>query len=250
MQVSHISEPSPGGINDDYVVASERFVIVLDGATANGLDTGCIHDVPWVVSRLAAQLSARLITDDGAPLSEILADGIAAVCDLHADMCDLSNPNSPSTTVALIRSRGGLVDYLVLCDSPIVIETTSGDVHPINDDATAHLPGYTREILQEVRNQPGGFWVASTKPEAAKHAVTGSFPTPDVHRVALMTDGLSRLVERYEWGWSQLLDELETAGPSAVVTAVREAEQQTPAGKFRGKAHDDATVAYCTHFGA
>ncbi|MFJ8745068.1 protein phosphatase 2C domain-containing protein [Embleya sp. NPDC127516] len=250
MQVSHISEPSPGGINDDSVVASERFVIVLDGATANGLDTGCVHDVPWVVSRLAAQLSARLITDDGAPLAEILADGIAAVCDLHADTCDLTNPNSPSTTVALLRNRGGLVDYLVLCDSPIVIETTSGDIRPINDDATAHLPGYTREILQEVRNQPGGFWVASTKPEAAKYAITGSVLAADVRRVAVMTDGMSRLVERYEWEWSQLLDVLEAAGPSAAVNAVRDAERMTQPGKFRGKPHDDATIAYCTHFGA
>ncbi|MFI1382899.1 protein phosphatase 2C domain-containing protein [Embleya sp. NPDC020886] len=250
MQVSHISEPSPGGINDDYVVASERFVIVLDGATANGLDTGCIHDVPWVVSRLAAQLSARLITDDGAPLSEILVDGIAAVCELHAGTCDLTNPNSPSTTVALLRNRGGLVEYLVLCDSPIVIETTFGDIQLINDDATAHLPGYTREILQEVRNQPGGFWVASTKPEAAKHAVIGSIPTAHVNRVAVMTDGMSRLVERYEWRWGRVLDELESTGPAALVAAVREAERRTPAGKFRGKPHDDATIAYCTHFEA
>ncbi|GCD97127.1 protein phosphatase 2C domain-containing protein [Embleya hyalina] len=249
MQVSHISEPSPGGINDDYIVASERFVIVLDGATANGLDTGCIHDVPWVVSRLAAQLSARLITDDGAPLSEILADGIAAVCDLHAGTCDLTNPNSPSTTVALLRNQGGLVEYLVLCDSPIVIETTSGDIQLINDDATAHLPGYTREVLQEVRNQPGGFWVASTKPEAAKHAVIGSIPASDVRRAAVMTDGVSRLFERYDWELSRLLDSLVSTGPAALVEAVRDAERQTPPGKFRGKAHDDATVALCAHFG-
>lgn len=250
MQVSHISEPSPGAVNDDYVVASERFVIVLDGATANGLSTGCIHDVPWVVSRLAAQLSLRLIAGGHLSLAEILAESITAVCDQHADTCDLTNPNSPSTTVALLRLQGALVDYLVLCDSPILIETTDGKVQLANDDATAHLPGYTREILQEVRNQPGGFWVASTRPEAAKHAVTGTLPASDVRRVAVMTDGISRLFERYEWPLSRVLDELEANGPSSLVDAVRQAEVETPAGRFRGKQHDDVTVALCTRFGA
>ncbi|WP_406286612.1 protein phosphatase 2C domain-containing protein [Embleya sp. NBC_00896] len=249
MQVSHISEAQPGDINDDCVVAGEHFVIVLDGATANGLPTGCVHDVPWVVSRLAARLAARLIADDGAPLTDILADGIAGLRELHAETCDLTHPNSPSTTVALLRVRAETLDYLVLCDSPVVIETTGGEVHVINDDALANLPGYTPEIIRDMRNQPGGFWVASTDPEAAKHALTGSLPVDDVHRAAVMTDGMSRLVDRYDWQWRGLLDHVEKRGPVAAVQAVRAAELQTPAGTYRGKRHDDATIALCTQFG-
>ena len=41
---------------------------------------------------------------------------------------------------------------------------------PLSDDRIAHLPGgrpYTIELVRSLRNQPGGFWVASTDPEAA-----------------------------------------------------------------------------------
>ncbi|WP_202513221.1 protein phosphatase 2C domain-containing protein [Streptomyces sp. SID3343] len=229
-------------------MASERFVLVLDGATANGLATGCVHDVPWVVSRLAAQISGRLIADGEAPLADVLAEGIGAVCGLHADTCDLGNPDSPSSTVAMVRHRGAVVDYLVLCDSPIVIEATAGDVRLVRDDAMERLPGQSPEILRDVRNRPGGFWVASTEPEAAKHAVVGSIPAADVRRVAVMTDGVSRLFEWYGWSLGRLLGELADAGPAALVASVREAERRAPVGRFPGKRHDDATVALCTHF--
>ncbi|WP_035847210.1 hypothetical protein [Kitasatospora azatica] len=37
---------------------------------------------------------------------------------------------------------------------------------------------------------------------------------------------------------------LENQGPGAVVEAVREAELADPVGRFPGKRHDDATVAF------
>lgn len=247
MQVTYISTPTPGGVNDDFVIAGERFVAVLDGATQLSA-SGCIHDVPWLVARLGTQLATGLVLEPDASLASILAGAIERVCATHADTCDLSNPDSPSSTVALLRHTGDLVDYLILCDSPMTIETTDGKVQAITDDATSYLPGYKPADLRLTRNQPGGFWVASTKPEAAEHAVVGSLAAADVRRIALMTDGMSRLVERYEWSWSRLMDVAENEGPSAAVRAVREAEHATEPGTFRGKQYDDATIALCREF--
>ncbi|MCF2526618.1 protein phosphatase 2C domain-containing protein [Yinghuangia soli] len=247
MQVTYTSVPTPGGINDDFVIAGERFVVVLDGATQLS-ESGCVHGVPWLVKHLGTQLATALVTEPDTSLTSTLAGAIERVCALHADTCDLSNSSSPSSTVALLRHQGDRVDYLVLCDSPLVIETTDGKVHAYSDDATKHLPGYTQDDLRKTRNQPGGFWVASTKPEAAEHAVIGSFPATDVRRAALMTDGMSRLVERYEWSWSQLMDVAETEGPAVAIRAVREAEHATTPGTFRGKQYDDATIALCREF--
>ncbi|UGQ10024.1 protein phosphatase 2C domain-containing protein [Yinghuangia sp. ASG 101] len=247
MQVTYISEPTPGGVNDDFVIAGERFVVVLDGATQLS-ESGCIHNVPWLVKRLGTQLATALVTEPDASLTSILAGAIERVCAMHAGTCDLSNPSSPSSTVALLRHGADTVDYLILCDSPVAIETTDGKVQAITDDATAYLPGYTQDDLRRTRNQPGGFWVASTKPEAAEHAVVGSLNASEVHRVALMTDGMSRLVERYEWSWSRLMDVAESEGPAAAVRAVREAEHATAPGTFRGKQYDDATIAVCREF--
>ncbi|MDI2126939.1 protein phosphatase 2C domain-containing protein [Yinghuangia seranimata] len=249
MQVTYISDPTPGGVNDDFVIAGERFVVVLDGATQLSA-SGCIHGVPWLVARLGTQLATSLATEPDTSLTAILGGAIDRVCAMHADTCDLSNPDSPSSTVALLRHSGETVDYLILCDSPMAIETTDGKVQAVTDDATSYLPGYKPDDLRLTRNQPGGFWVASTKPEAAEHAVIGSVPAAEVRRVALMTDGMSRLVERYGWSWSRLMDVVENDGAAAAVRAVRDAERDTTPGTFRGKQYDDATIVLCREFGS
>jgi hypothetical protein len=47
--------------NEDYAAAGPDWAIVLDGATHfDGVDTGCIHDVPWLVRRLAAALAGLI----------------------------------------------------------------------------------------------------------------------------------------------------------------------------------------------
>lgn len=244
MQVTYVSEGAPGGVNEDFVIAGERFVVVLDGATQRD-ESGCVHDVPWLVSRLGTELGVGMATGADVSLVAVLAGAIERVCAMHVETCDLSHPSSPSSTVALLRRRGDTLDYLVPCDSVVVVETKDGEVRAITDDATSQLPGYGPEDVRRVRNQPGGFWVASTKPEAAEQAIVGSVPVAEVRRVALMTDGVSRLVERYGWSWAKLMDLVEGEGAAAAVRAVRDAELATAPGAYRGKSHDDATIAVC-----
>jgi len=244
VQLSYTCQPSPDATaNEDFILASERFVIVLDGATASGLPNGCVHDVAWLASRLGGQLAAVLIEQPGLPLREVLRQGIIGTRSLHPQ-CDLANPNSPSSTVAMVREHAGVLECLALADSPVVVETHSGELIEVNDDRTSHLPAYDRDSLMRLRNTDEGFWVASTKPEAADRAVSASVPAADVRRFALVTDGVSRLVERYGWSWLQILDTLEKQGPESAVQAVRDAEFATAPGTFRGKAHDDVTAVF------
>jgi hypothetical protein len=121
-----------------------------------------------------------------------------------------------------------------------------GNIHAIVDDRTAHLPSYTTEAVRAARNNPDGFWVASTRPEAAYQAVTGSIPADQVRRAGLFSDGAARLVERYgQMGWQELLELLDSHGPQAVIERTRAAERvETDAERAgrRGKRHDDATA--------
>jgi Protein phosphatase 2C len=124
--------------NEDYAVAGPDWALVLDGATHfEGVDTGCIHDVPWLVGNLAAALVGQLILGP-ANLPETLASAIEATCSAHAGTCDLANPDSPSSTVALVRSVGTAIEYLVLGDSPVVLRTGDG-ITPVVDDRVDHL---------------------------------------------------------------------------------------------------------------
>ncbi|MFC1417277.1 protein phosphatase 2C domain-containing protein [Streptacidiphilus cavernicola] len=244
MQVSYVCRAGPDtAVNEDFVLASERFVVVLDGATASGLPTGCVHDVAWLVGRLGGQLAALLIERPELALPETLRQGIVNTRALHGG-CDLTNPDSPSSTVALVREREGVLDCLVLADSPVVLETTAGEIVEVSDDRVARLPACDRVALSRLRNSDQGFWVAGSRPEAADRAVVLSLPAAEVRRFAVVTDGVSRLVERYGWSWLRLLDALEQEGPDSVVRAVRAAEHATAPGAYRGKRHDDVTAVF------
>jgi hypothetical protein len=245
--VTYATEPTPGRPNEDYVLAGPTWVAVLDGATAPpGVDSGCSHDVRWLVRHLGTALAAGLSGSRDA-LDAILAEAIKTVCADHGDTCDLTNPDSPSSTVAVVRERAGELDYLVLADSPIILDTLQG-LRTILDDRIAHLPDYTLEGVRSRRNRPGGFWVASTNPEAGFHAARGSVALGDVRRAALLTDGAARFVERFRLGdWQALLDLLERQGPDELIQRVRKAEEAEPESERKGerrKRQDDATAAF------
>lgn len=242
-RLTYATQAAPGAANEDYALAGPDWAVVLDGATApSGVDNGCTHDVRWLIHSLAGALGARLATT-GDPLTDIVAAAVKQVCAAHADTCDLANPDSPSSTVAMARWGRGRLECLVLADSPIVVRHRDGSVHVVEDDRLLHLPGgppYTLELVRAQRNRPGGFWVASTSQAAAYEAVTATFPDDTVDTVALLTDGVTRLVDRFGHTWPGLLHLLRARGPDHVIGLVRDAERAAPPS--RGKRHDDATA--------
>ena len=245
MLISQATQAAPGvERNEDSVVTGPDFAVVLDGATtAAGVDTGCVHDVPWLVGRLGAEL-ARLLLTESFDLADTLCLAIQGVMAQHEDTCDLTNPDSPSSTVAIVRDRGQAVDYLALSDSPIVLRKLDGTIEVVHDNRNDYLPGYTVEIVRQQRNAPGGFWVASNKPEAGKEALTGSVARASLDWAGLFTDGASRLAERHGLRWAGLIRLLADEGPGAVIDRVRR-EDERAAGHNPGKVHDDATAVLC-----
>jgi hypothetical protein len=248
MRITYATRPAPGAVNEDYVAAGPDWAVVLDGATAPpGVDSGCVHDVAWLVHRLAAALCVRLADEGGGSLPDVLAGAIKHVCAAHADTCDLANPDSPSSTVALTRWGRGRFECLVLADSPIALRLRDGSIRVVADDRLARLPGgppYTLELVRARRNRPGGFWVASTSRAAAYEAVTATFPEDDVDAVAMPTDGVTRLIDDHGHTWAGLLDMLRSAGPDGAIGRVREAERRVTVPY--GKRHDDATALLIT----
>jgi hypothetical protein len=246
MQITYATRAAPGTANEDHVVAGPDWAVVLDGATVPaGVDSGCVHGVKWLVHRLAAALAEGMTAAGNGSLADVLAGAVERVCVQHAGTCDLANPDSPSSTVAMARHRAGRLECLVLADSPILVRRRDGSTVVVEDDRLLHLPGgrpYSLGLVRAQRNRPGGFWVASTSTAAAYEAVTASFPTVEVESVALVTDGVTRLVDHFGHDWPALLDLLRTAGPARTIGHVRDAERDPRAGK----PHDDATAVLIT----
>jgi hypothetical protein len=247
MDFTAASEPTPGKPNEDCFLVGNNWAAVLDGATApQGVDSGCIHDVCWLVQQLAGNLARLMFTSPNRPLADLAADAIAATCAAHASTCDLDNPDSPSSTMTVVRVSHSRVEYLALADSPLVVDT-GGKVTVITDDRTAHLRDYSIAGVSAARNTPDGFYVASTMPDAAYHAVTGTLELDPIRRMALLTDGASRLADYFQrMTWAELLDLLTQQGPRELLRRTREMEQ-SPGGPNDGrrrKTHDDATAVF------
>jgi hypothetical protein len=217
---------------------------------------------------LGTQLVGAATTAREEPLQDLVASAITRVADSHAHTCDLDHPGTPSSSLAILREQDQRVEYLLLFDSVIVLDGTSGltvvsdrrvdavaqeehlatRTHPIGSPAHQDRVQALIEAQRPHRNQPGGYWVAAAKPTAAYQAVTGSWPNDQVSCAALLSDGVSCLVELYAVvDWTELLGILHQHGPTHVISRVREAEDADPTGARwpRYKRSDDATVAFC-----
>ena len=256
MQITTHTSPATVRPNEDFVAAGPDWVMVLDGATPRpGVDSGCVHGPTWLVHQLAAAMARYLTIMTKPVLADVLASAIDYTRINHEVYgCDLANPDSPSSTVAMLRANrlDDTVDYLVLGDSPILLDL-DGALVRVEDLRSAQLPSYTAEAVRAARNQEGGFWVAAAVPAAAQYAVTGTVRAGDLQRAALLTDGMTRYVDRLRLGtWSDLLNDLaDGAGMADVVHRIRAAETRLlpelstePSGRIV-KRHDDATAALC-----
>lgn len=271
MRVSIATEPAPGqSENEDFAGAVARAAVLLDGAgSPGGEDGGCVHGVAWYTRRLGTSLLNALAQEADGTLADTLSSAIAEVAASHRATCDLGHPATPSATVVILRERGSDLDYLVLSDSTLVLDGPRTEPTIVTDRRLAEVGRRYRAqmdalvggssqhakaradyvaALQVHRNREGGFFVAAADPDAARHAMTGSAPSSGVRAALLLSDGASRLNDRFELRtWEETLELVRSDGPSALISAVRDAERADPQGRRwpRGKIFDDATVVLC-----
>jgi hypothetical protein len=258
MEIRLLSEAAPGRpMNEDHAFVYGDLVGVLDGVTEDPtIDSGCRHGPAWYVRRLAAHIGRAQAVAPEATLAQLLARAIDAVRGDHGGDCDLECPSTPASTVCMVRANTESLEYLVLGDSPLVLDC--GEVNVIGDERFARTIARIREAalapqgtLNKYRytNRPGGYWIAATDPQAALEAIAGTVPLGGpsrVRRAALLTDGASRAVEQFGlMDWVALLDVLTVQGPAELIRQVREAERADHHERPGHKRHDDATAAIC-----
>jgi hypothetical protein len=256
-----------GRPNEDFVGAVPGAVVLLDGAGIPGTESICSHGVAWYTHRLGGALLGRLSPRGGQRLPAILGAAIEEISDDHRATCDIANPSSPQATVVIVRAYQGRLDYLLLADSFLVLDSSEVGAHVITDvrevssrrvckapleGVARGTPEYDRiwdscvEALRARRNQPGGYWVAKDDPNAADEAVTGSRPLDYLKSVALLSNGASRIVSPYGLtNWPGLMELLGACGPAEILRRVRQAEASSAADPDV-ISPDDATVAHCT----
>lgn len=259
----HTATLAGGTTNADRVFVTEHAVIVLDGASAFApvdVDPGDYASV------LGEAIADQLDTDPDQGLPQVVAAAIAhASTALH-----LGTGPSPSSTVAILRTRADAADLYVLGDSPIHYGLGAA-ANVLTDDrlAALRLPewtkyrgelasgaGYTDEhraalaALQYAqrthRNLPGGYWIAETDPGAAHHALTATVPAARIAWAVLATDGAANVIDyRGQPTWHEIAEH-NSDQLRALLERAHEWEAATdPDGQLlpRAKRHDDKTIA-------
>ncbi|MFI9768808.1 protein phosphatase 2C domain-containing protein [Streptomyces sp. NPDC052415] len=258
MRTELVSEPGDAARpNEDFasvgLPASGQggAVVVLDGVTPPRGATGCLHSVPWFTARLGGALTELTVSLPDVPLTEALSLALARTAEAHRGTCDLSHPRTPQATVVMARWSPETVEYLILSDSALLVESPDGILTPYLDDRLSLLPRSalaTDEMIDAgLRNKEGGFFTAAADPSVASRAVTGSLPRAEVRALAALTDGATRWVDTFAAGeWSDLFDVVRKEGAQSLVDQVRALELADADRAFlrRGKTHDDATVVF------
>ena len=225
MQVTLATDPgTPGWPNEDFAAVAPGAAVLLDGATTfpRGTDTGCVHGVAWYARTLGTTFLALLTADPAVPLAAAIGDVRAR----HERTCDLANPSTPAATVTAVRAAGDGIDYLALSDSSIAADP-AGDGPPV--------------MITD------GHPVASAAPDAARLARTGTLARAGLRGIALLSDGATRISDRYGvLSWSATVGVVRDQGPAELIRQVRAAEDSDPAAVRwpRSKARDDATAVY------
>lgn len=250
-----------GRVNEDFAGAVPTAAVLIDGAGISGTESTCRHGVAWYAGRLGGRLLSLLSLVPDRSLSALLAEAIEQVTDDHRGTCDVADPISPSATVAVLRLSDGLIEYLVLGDSFLVLDRAdsvplvvsdpreviiSRSYQPAIEAAAEGSDEYHRLLraLRANRNQPGGFWLAKDDPRAADEAITGSCPISELTGAVLLSNGASRIVDRFRLAdWPGVMVVLASGGPAEIIRRVRQAEVR------HGVVADDATIAHCTDLG-
>lgn len=195
------------------------------GASAPG-NTHLDNEDSWGTAGALTWVLDGAARPPGAPPVEPAAAFVARVSDALAEHADSDLPLraivrqvietvvtdevlSPSATLALTRRTGTTLEWLLLGDASIIVESVGGLVH-LTDSRLATVCATERaawaaavaaggedaadrwlelfDAEQEMRNTAGGYWVLADAASAADHALTGKIS--NVGDVVLATDGV------------------------------------------------------------
>lgn len=264
-------------INEDACLASEKFLIVCDGASSlskiNHLDPS--SDAAWFSHFLTREIAKQ--NDDARSLSDLLADLCRQAGALYPPAPD---EDMPSAAIAILR-RNDLTeqfDWLVLGDCSLLMEIEEPDEQPdqgkeerilcVRDESIAafddlaisqmqrlakqkHEPllaqrPFVHEILtrnRAMKNKPEGYAIADLTDAWQGMERSGSIPISSLKRAALFSDGFLQLQEFRNLDNAAFLETIFADPEKALEDLYNLQEQDAACEKLpRLKKRDDTTL--------
>lgn len=209
--------------NEDSFSIKPRYGFVLDGATGLLKErvTNMESDAQWFAHKWRDFLDKNL--DSGAPLKEILKQGVKSVNDEYMALPGAENVKSkPSAGIALYRALNGKLEYFLLGDCSIILTKKSGKVvylqpqeltklDQINIDRMSAIAKEkninvidARDLITEnlletrlTQNTDKGYFILSDSYEAIDKALYGTIDFDEITQVVVLSDGYSQIFDTF-----------------------------------------------------
>lgn len=263
--------------NEDHVWTGDGAAIVLDGAT--GLTdtqyTDGDTDGRWYVETLSSEIQERIESTNS--LSEIVEASVEAVSTRFEEITDsttLEKHEMPSGAGAIVRWNEETVEYLILGDCSVILETDDGTIAELGE-GPRELDNQVVQRMEEIRtnaegsisydelrrrvddllienrkkmNEEGGYWTLGHSTEAIQYATTGEIPREGVEEVIAFTDGFEVIVPTYDVfvDWKRLIQYISDNGLDRAIRTLRAFEKADPECRTypRLKPSDDIGIAH------
>jgi len=260
-------------VSEDFIGLCRNCFWLLDGASIPaGVPQHPQLNTLWYVNALSMEIS-RAVMGNGADcaLSAVLEEALSSIGAQYSREFATGTSQAyypPSSTIILIRANIPFVEYLVLGDSSLLI-LNGTQVRHVTDarlrriaaalrDKYSHLlQSENREALSDAshrlaaeelahRNRDGGYWIAALEPEAARHAICGTYNLmSEPSSILAMSDGLAAAHDVFSIysSWLQLATAVTREGIGRLISQVRRAEEGDPLGErfLRSYGSDDAS---------
>jgi hypothetical protein len=277
MKITVLCETNKAYCDDSAGTAGAGFW-VIDGATGcykNRL-AGYPSDANWYAGTINGYFE-RNLSDTSRTLSAIAADAAKFAGEQYARLTagESADPDAyPCATVAAARINSDRLETFLIGDCSIVF-SSAGKITAAHDErghrfeeplirdmheyiiSTGCRVGEAREHFaarfrgnRSYKNKEDGFYVLEFDPQAATHAVTGTYPAADVDELLLATDGFYRAADVFGIcdGDAGLLEAVRSSGLPAVFSGISDREKSDPdCRKYpRTKQFDDCSAVFMT----
>ena len=267
----------PGKIyNEDVATFNNKSAWVLDGQT--GLNKNIItktSDARWYVNEWNNYL-LKHANNFNKNLTQIFEEGLEVITSKYFALAGTKNTNPidmPSSCISLVRFESDYMEYFVLGDCLINLQTNASTKQITMDELSyldtnvilfmndLYLNNKYASILETMqdngvkemlvdnrllKNKQNGFYVLGFDDKAIDKALTGKFETQNA-QVTLMTDGFYSVVNKYDaYSYEQLFKKIKTEGVQSIYNTIRTIENNDSLCNNypRFKKSDDAGIVY------
>lgn len=263
-----------GDVNEDRFGVDQRIAWVVDGATGLGDRRFLAGDSDaQTFAAAASAIIPRIASDPGRSLQAVLIrliDELRARFEPTLTAASAQPHEVPSAALAILRLCGPRLEYAVLGDCRIVIETGGGyrtagsnsalealdqkvgqrirQLHDLGVTDGVELRRRLMPLLREHRsrmNTEHGYWSLSLNPRAAQGAEYGTLHWTHGQRAVLMSDGFYRVIEPFgRYGVADFFLDAARGNLSAMAVQLRAMERADRQCLHfpRIKCADDATA--------